>query len=169
MSNIPKARRELVRIARRLRAYGENEAAGRVMHMIDQYWHRRSALRHIQSDHGQSHEASGNRLSTWPRSQPRLMSIPGASPRFCTAIDSRREFRKRFANPKMRLRARCRSMREELDMGPKETTHFEARVSRVSAPNFQNAIRIDRIPPQSRASEVDKPSTIFDANHPILG
>ena len=45
MSNIPKARRELVRIARRLRAYGE--AAGRIVHVIDQYLHRRSAARHM--------------------------------------------------------------------------------------------------------------------------
>ncbi len=47
MSNIPKARRELVRIARRLRAYGEDEAAGRIVHVIDQYLHRRSAARHM--------------------------------------------------------------------------------------------------------------------------
>lgn len=47
MSNIPKARCELGRIARRLRAYGDDEAAGRIGDVIDRYLHRRPPVRQM--------------------------------------------------------------------------------------------------------------------------
>jgi streptomycin 6-kinase len=47
MSNIPKARRELGRIARRLRAYGEDDAAGRIGDVVERYLHRRPPVRQM--------------------------------------------------------------------------------------------------------------------------
>ena len=47
MSNIPVARRELGRIARRLRVGGESEASGRITDIINQYLHRRSPVRQM--------------------------------------------------------------------------------------------------------------------------
>lgn len=47
MSNIPEARKELSRIARRLRLDGEAELASRIGDVIDQYLHRRRPVRQM--------------------------------------------------------------------------------------------------------------------------
>jgi hypothetical protein len=47
MSNLPEARRQLGRIARRLRAYGDTVTAGRIMDVIDRYLHRRAPVRRM--------------------------------------------------------------------------------------------------------------------------
>ncbi len=47
MSDIPKARLELHRIAHRLRTHGEDDAALRIAEVIDQYLHRRPPVRQM--------------------------------------------------------------------------------------------------------------------------